>query len=138
MNQFITIVFIILAVAYIVLPYDLDHLGLIGRIDEGIVLWYLYRKYKQLTNRFGPTIQDSRHRSDPQGAEEQTTQEMPKSPYEVLELSVSATPEDIEKQYRKLAAQYHPDKVSHLGAELQKVAHEKMLQIQDAYEKLSS
>jgi DnaJ-domain-containing protein 1 len=32
--------------------------------------------------------------------------------------------------------EYHPDKVSHLGEELQEVAHRKTLEIQRAYERL--
>ena len=32
--------------------------------------------------------------------------------YDVLEVAVSATAEDIKKAYRKLARVYHPDKVS--------------------------
>jgi DnaJ like chaperone protein len=32
--------------------------------------------------------------------------------------------------------EYHPDKVAHLGEELQKVAHRKAVEIQQAYEQL--
>jgi DnaJ-domain-containing protein 1 len=32
--------------------------------------------------------------------------------------------------------EYHPDKVAHLGEELQKLAHDKALEIQQAYRDL--
>ena len=39
----------------------------------------------------------------------------------------------IKKSYRRLAMQYHPDKVGHLGEEFKKVAEEKMKEINVAY-----
>jgi len=41
---------------------------------------------------------------------------------------------DIKKAYRRLAAQYHPDKVAYLGEELKKVANDKFQQLSRAYE----
>jgi DnaJ like chaperone protein len=35
-----------------------------------------------------------------------------------------------------MAAQYHPDKVQHLGEDFQRLAHEKFVAIQKAYEKI--
>ncbi len=37
---------------------------------------------------------------------------------------------------KELARQYHPDKVAQLGIDLQKLAHEKMIEIQRAYDEL--
>lgn len=37
-----------------------------------------------------------------------------KSPYQVLGLSKEATAADIKRAYKKLAVQYHPDKVLEL------------------------
>ncbi|MCK9160565.1 MAG: molecular chaperone DnaJ [Bacteroidaceae bacterium] len=53
--------------------------------------------------------------------------------YEVLEVSKSATPEEIKKAYRKKAIQYHPDK--NPG---DKVAEEKFKEAAEAYEILSN
>ena len=55
----------------------------------------------------------------------------------LLGLEKNATKEEIKKAYRKLSMQYHPDKVGHLGQEFQKVAEEKMKEINIAYDYLS-
>jgi DnaJ like chaperone protein len=56
--------------------------------------------------------------------------------YQVLEISTSATADEIKKAYRQMAVKYHPDKVSHLGEEVQKSANEKIQKVNEAYEKL--
>ncbi|MDY6951090.1 MAG: DnaJ domain-containing protein [Thermodesulfobacteriota bacterium] len=42
----------------------------------------------------------------------------------------------IKAAYKKLAAQYHPDKVQHLGREFQDLAHKKFVAIQQAFDLL--
>jgi DnaJ like chaperone protein len=54
--------------------------------------------------------------------------------YAVLGLEQGATDEEVKKAYRKLSMKYHPDKVRHLGDEFQKVAEEKMKEINAAYD----
>ena len=54
--------------------------------------------------------------------------------YKVLEISKSATINEVKAAYRKMAKKYHPDKVIHLGKEHQKGAEEKFRQVQEAYE----
>ena len=39
----------------------------------------------------------------------------------------------IKKEYHKLAKKYHPDKVTHLGVELQELAEEKFKAVNNAY-----
>tara|TARA_Y100000589_G_scaffold291166_1_gene294458 strand:- start:66055 stop:66918 length:864 start_codon:yes stop_codon:yes gene_type:complete len=56
--------------------------------------------------------------------------------YDILKVSKDASWEEIKKSYRKLAIQYHPDKVAHLGEEYQKAAKEKFQAIQSAYERI--
>jgi DnaJ like chaperone protein len=48
----------------------------------------------------------------------------------------SASQETIQAAYRARMNEYHPDKVTHLGEELQQLAHRKALEIQRAYERL--
>jgi len=54
--------------------------------------------------------------------------------YKILEVTKSATDEEVKKSYRRMAMKYHPDKVHHLGAEFQKDAQEKFRKINEAYE----
>lgn len=56
---------------------------------------------------------------------------MAKSLYETLEVSESATPDEIKKAYRKLARKYHPD------VNKEKDAEDKFKEINAAYEVLS-
>ncbi len=56
------------------------------------------------------------------------------SSYKILGIETSATDDEIKKAYRKLAIEYHPDKVSYLGEEFKKSAEEKFKKINEAYE----
>ena len=56
------------------------------------------------------------------------------SAYAVLEISPSASNDDVKSAYRRMAMKKHPDKVATLGPEVQKAAEEKFRQIQEAYE----
>ena len=56
--------------------------------------------------------------------------------YKILEITKTATVDEIKAAYRKMAKKYHPDKVIHLGEEHQKGAAEKFRQVQEAYEQL--
>ncbi|MDR1762208.1 MAG: TerB family tellurite resistance protein [Bacteroidales bacterium] len=56
--------------------------------------------------------------------------------YTVLEISEDATDDEVKKAYKKMAVKYHPDKVSHLGEEVQKSATEKFKKVNEAYEKI--
>ncbi len=52
------------------------------------------------------------------------------SAYKVLEIEAHATDDEVKAAYRKMAVKYHPDKVEHLGPEIQKSAKEKFQQLQ--------
>ena len=56
------------------------------------------------------------------------------SAYAVLEISPSATDDEVRSAYRRMAMKNHPDKVATLGPEVQKAAEEKFRKIQEAYE----
>jgi len=55
------------------------------------------------------------------------------SAYKILEIEPGASESEIKKAYRKMAVKYHPDKVAHLGKEIQKTAEEKFKAVSDAY-----
>ena len=56
------------------------------------------------------------------------------SAYSVLEISPSATDDEVKAAYRRMAMKNHPDKVATLGPEVQRAAAEKFRQVQEAYE----
>ena len=56
------------------------------------------------------------------------------SAYAVLEISPSATDDEVKAAYRRMAMKNHPDKVATLGPDVQKAAEEKFRKIQEAYE----
>jgi DnaJ like chaperone protein len=56
--------------------------------------------------------------------------------YDILEITPAATDEEVKKAYRKLAVQYHPDKVAHLGEDIKKAATEKFQTLNAAYEEI--
>jgi DnaJ like chaperone protein len=56
--------------------------------------------------------------------------------YKILEIESSVTDDEVKKAYRKMAIKYHPDKVSHLGEDFQKMAKEKFQNVLRAYENI--
>jgi DnaJ like chaperone protein len=56
--------------------------------------------------------------------------------YKILEIEPTATDEEVKKAYRMMAVKYHPDKVYHLGPEIQKSAQEKFKTINEAYDQI--
>ena len=58
------------------------------------------------------------------------------APYRILEIDASANEEEVKKAFRKMANKYHPDKVSHLGKEMQEIAEEKFKAVNDAYQQI--
>jgi len=58
------------------------------------------------------------------------------SAYRILEVNSTATDDEIKTAYRKMAVKYHPDKVAHLGEDVQKAAKEKFQKLNEAYEQV--
>lgn len=58
------------------------------------------------------------------------------SDYLILEIDENISDEDLKKAYKKMAMQYHPDKVSHLGPDVHKQAEKKFQDLNAAYERI--
>lgn len=134
------------ALIYIILPNDLipDWLGILGRLDDLLILTYIIYRYRKVMETIngaagafgsGPAGKQAQGESQKQQSGQQAAG-APADPYQVLGVRRGAPKDEIKEAYRKLAAQYHPDKVSHLGPELRELAHQKMIEIQKAYEKI--
>lgn len=135
---------IVAAIVYLVLPYDLipDFLGLPGRIDDVLIMGWLAWFYRNHLQQYvaresekGRTGQ-TENGSGGQDATRAAKSSMTFDAYEVLGVTRSASSDAIQAAYRSRMQEYHPDKVAHLGEELQQLAHEKSQQIQRAYRQL--
>lgn len=58
------------------------------------------------------------------------------SAYRILEIEPGATDEEVKKAFRKMALKYHPDRVTHLGDDIQKAAHAKFQDLNNAYNEI--
>jgi DnaJ like chaperone protein len=146
-----------LAIIYAIWPFDLLHdfiIG-IGWIDDILVLalvWYYffsnrakssgaYQQFKNQYSRYqqqqkygtGYQHESGNYRRDKPEAENSTGK---KDPYTILGVEKNASADEIKKAYRKLVNTYHPDKVSHMGEEFQKLAEKKFKEIQEAYQEV--
>ncbi len=137
------ILLIILAIAYILLPYDLlpDFFPVRGWIDDLIIAGLLIYKYFQRqkarqttdrTNNQGHN-QHSHKETDPAGS---GLKDLP--PHQILGVAPDASDQQIKSAYRHLAAKYHPDKFTHLDEEFRCLAEERFKQIQAAYQTMKS
>jgi hypothetical protein len=139
-------IWITLAVIYFLSPYDLiPGVSWISWIDDIVVLILLFRylsRLKHAATAQPPPFGDQGFRGQQaHSAGEEATHEThrpSRTPYEILEVSPNAGPDEIKTAYRKLANQYHPDKVAHLGKEFQELAEQRFKEIQQAYQKLTS
>lgn len=127
---------ILLAILYLVFPRDLipDFVGNgLGLLDDFLVMGLLANYLRRYTRNYmadperggaGPEIPD------------RDTSSVVNDPYSILEVSQGASQDEIQTAYRARMREYHPDKVAHLGEELQKLAHERTVEIQQAYQHL--
>ncbi len=100
------------------------------------LLTYFYRKHlRQHSAREAPE-NGTRDWGEPSGRAQAAASGRPFDPYKVLGIALSASRETIQAAYKARMKEYHPDKVAHLGEDLQKLAHRKALEIQQAYQQL--
>ena len=151
MSLFVKIILIIFAFAYFISPVDIipDFLiPFVGWIDDTFVIGviiYLIRYGKlpsfpgrksKFFNIFSNLFNSYKNQSTDYNQANQSYKNINKDPYEILGIKNNATKEEIQAAYKQKVKQYHPDKVSHLGEELQKVANEKFIEIKNAYDLL--
>ena len=60
------------------------------------------------------------------------------NPYGVLEVSSDASDADVERAWRRLISQYHPDKMAGAAEELRRQAEAKAGEINAAYDRIKT
>lgn len=60
----------------------------------------------------------------------------PNSDYQILEVSPSASEEDVKKAYRRMVMRFHPDRLQGLSDAEKKAAESKFINVQKAYENI--
>lgn len=58
--------------------------------------------------------------------------------YKILEITPDANDEEVKKAYRQMALKYHPDRVAHLGHEIQQAAKVKFQELNAAYNSIKA
>ncbi|MEA1926622.1 MAG: DnaJ domain-containing protein [Candidatus Auribacterota bacterium] len=153
---------LVLGLLYILSPIDIfpDYLGLPGRVDDILLILffvYLFRKImrpesiknkafrefvKNVYGTAGSGNADFRYKRDEQtGTKSRPPDQSPpgpdvdaRDPYAVLGIKPGASREEIRDAYHNLSKKYHPDRVNHLGPEFQALAHQKFINLKNAYE----
>jgi DnaJ like chaperone protein len=134
---------ILAAVLYGLYPLDLlpDYVMGWGWLDDIVVFLILWQVFSRLKQRFGDKTSGPSERKEGYrrpGPEPGANPTRPRPPHVVLGVPPDASIDEIKQAYRKLAGQYHPDKVSHLGEEFRQLAEIRFKEIQKAYQELSS
>jgi len=137
-------VLVVVGLVYFFSPVDLipDFLGLPGRIDDVAVIGFLTWFYRNHLKQF---MQDQARAKAAGSSSGKNSSHSSAGPgqrpraldaYTVLGVDRSASGKEIQSAYRARMQEYHPDKVAHLGGELQKLAHSKSQEIQRAYQEI--
>ena len=146
------IILIILAVLYILNPYDIlpDLLVGWGWLDDLVIIGFLLRYFMKRRMSWPPFQHKRDNRQDDRSSEannsgnsrsgarnqQQRASSAERDPYQILGIARGAPQETIKQAYRELAGKYHPDKVEYLGEEFKVLAEKRFKEIQRAYDEL--
>jgi len=131
----------IVAGLYAISPFDILPefvLGWLGWLDDLLVVYLMWRYFyapgrQPYRGRDASGAGQGSARSQTTGAD-RSAGDRDRDPYAVLGVSCNASPEEIKKAYKRLAAQYHPDKVHHLAEDFRELAEKRFKEIQAAYD----
>ena len=139
-----SIVLVILAILYILNPFDLlpDLMPGLGWIDDLVILGFLVRFFylqKKKRDAFRKYYQNDQSAANENAFREHADGRDSSNqwdPYRVLGIESGASQEDLKHAFRRLAGKYHPDKVAYLGEEFRALAEKRFKEIQRAYDEL--
>ncbi len=135
---------IVVGLIYLLVPMDLipDYFGLPGRLDDLILLGALGWFYRKHVKQYAQAQSEPRSEAGNEKAGAGQAPPSPKArkgafdPHAVLGVGRKASADEVRAAYRARMQEYHPDKVAHLGSDLQELAHAKAQDIQRAYRAL--
>ncbi len=93
-------------------------------------------RFKKTSHKSNKSSQ-YREKANDSGHKVRASHDIPFNPYRVLQVASNASLDEIKAAYHQQMTKYHPDKVAHLGEELQVLAEEKAKTIQRAYSALN-
>jgi DnaJ-domain-containing protein 1 len=129
MNKYKFYFLIIILIIYIISPLDLFPFVFDDLIASGF-LFYFWRKFKNQKsqkNYYSRSRSQANIKTKPDGS--MSLEES----YKLLNVSSDDPWSEVQKAYKEKMAKSHPDKVAHLGEELQEKAKELALEINEAY-----
>ena len=100
-------------------------------IITGLFLGYWLVSY--FLNRAESEPRTASHQGDKSNKFRDSESKKSKSWYEILEVSPSATYDEVCNAYKRKISKYHPDKVSSLGEEFRELADNRAKEINAAY-----
>ena len=134
MNKYKFYFLIIILIIYIISPLDLFPFVFDDLIASGF-LFYFWRKFK---NQKGQKNYYSRSRSQANIKSKPGGQMSLDQAQRLLNVGPDAPWREVQKAYKEKMVKSHPDKVAHLGEELQEKAREITVEINKAYNIIKS
>ena len=134
MNKYKFYFLIIILIIYIISPLDLFPFVFDDLIASGFLI-YFWRKFKNQKNQRnyyskGQSQANIKSKPDGQMGLDQA--------HSLLNVNSDASWSDVQKAYKEKMTKSHPDKVAHLGEELQEKARELAVEINKAYNIIKS
>jgi uncharacterized membrane protein YkvA (DUF1232 family) len=133
MANLIYYLLLLILIVYILSPLDAHPLFLDDLIASGILFYLLYKNAKQKKQQ-QQYHSSSRSRSGENKTNKSHGPLTLEEAYRLLGADRGASWEEINKAYKEKMRKSHPDKVSHLGEELQEKAKEIALKLNEALE----
>ena len=134
MNNYKFYFIIIILIIYIISPLDL-HPFVFDDLTAFGFLYYFWRKFKNQTNQksyYSRGQSQTNIKTEPDGSMSLNES------YRLLNVSPDAPLSEVQKAYKEKMAKSHPDKVAHLGEELQEKARKLTVEINKAYNIIKS
>lgn len=128
MTKLVFYIVVIILIIYILSPWDIHPLIFDDLIATGYLyyLWQKYRKKKKQGNYYSNTRSQENRKTKPKGDIDL------EEAYRILGVNPNASWKEVQKEYKKRVTKYHPDKVAHLGKELQEKAKELTAELNSA------